>query len=275
MQNEECKMQNGVIKDIEERFPSITPQSVQDGVPTLWVDSEQVRDVLAYLKCEIDQPYRMLYDLCAVDERARRVSPDEPASDFSVVYHLLSFERNSDVRVKVPLKGEYPSIPTVTDLWKNANWYEREVWDMFGIKVEGHPFLERILNPPWWVGHPLRKDQTARATEMPRFTLSSEESEREEREMRIHPEKFGFCTKSEDGVEYMYLNLGPHHPGNHGLVRYALQLDGERINDSFVDIGWHHRGARRWPSAKPSIRISHTRIGSTISAVSRTSSRMC
>jgi hypothetical protein len=91
----------------------------------------------------------MLFDLTAIDERARRAAPaEQPVCDFSIVYHLLSFARNSDVRLKVPLHGDAPSIATITDLWPSANWYEREVWDMFGI-ASRPPALERIPMP-WW-----------------------------------------------------------------------------------------------------------------------------
>jgi len=74
----------------------------------------------------------------------------QPVSDFTIVYHLLSFARNEYLRVKVPLKP----IDTATDLWPAANWYEREVWEMFGIRFQGHPNPERILMPRTWAGHP-------------------------------------------------------------------------------------------------------------------------
>ena len=130
---------------------------------------ENIHDLLRYLKNEIPQPYRMLYDLTAIDERARKHRDGQPTSDFTVVYHLLSFDRNQYVRIKVPLKMIDLALDSVTDIWPAANWYEREVWDMFGIVFQGHPHLTRILMPKTWTGHPLRKDHPARATEMGPF----------------------------------------------------------------------------------------------------------
>ena len=84
----------------------------------------------------------MLYDLTAIDERIRADRGDQPARDFTVVYHLLSFDRNADVRLKVALDERRPvAARRITDLWPAANWYEREVWDMFGIVFDGHPHL--------------------------------------------------------------------------------------------------------------------------------------
>src|SRR5690242_14898353 len=82
----------------------ITAQATTDGIPTFWIAPEHAHDALAWLKNGIDQPYRMLYDLTAVDERMRNHPEGPPASDFTVVYHLLSFERNQYVRLKVPLQ---------------------------------------------------------------------------------------------------------------------------------------------------------------------------
>src|SRR5690606_8757575 len=118
------------------------------------------------LKLSIPNRFELLYDLCAIDERSHAKNNGAPSSDFTIVYHLLSLQRNRFIRLKVPLKGDYPSIPSITGLWKNANWYEREVYDMFGINFEGHPNLRRILMPLTWQGHPLRKEHPARATEM-------------------------------------------------------------------------------------------------------------
>ena len=142
-----------VVDELKARFPEVSfaQQQTADKTPTLWVERERLREVLAYLKDEAYKPYRMLYDLTAIDERARRKSADQPQCRFSLAYQLLSFDRNAWIRIKVPLQGDYPSAASVTDLWPNANWYEREVWDMFGINIEGHPDLRRILMPPDWV----------------------------------------------------------------------------------------------------------------------------
>src|SRR5262245_10782954 len=122
----------------------LAEQPTADGIPTLWVGPGRLHEVLRYLKNGIPQPYRMLYDLTAIDERSRQNRNGQPDSDFTVVYHLSSFERNADVRIKLATKGEIPNAPSVTNLFVNANWYEREVWDLFGVKFEGHPNLRRI-----------------------------------------------------------------------------------------------------------------------------------
>jgi NADH-quinone oxidoreductase subunit C/D len=109
---------------------------------------------MQFLKNGIDAPYAMLYDLTAIDERTRVHRDYQPPGDFTVVYHLLSFGRNEYVRLKVGLHGHEPSLPSIIPIWPAANWYEREVWDMFGITFEGHPHLERLLMPQTWVGHP-------------------------------------------------------------------------------------------------------------------------
>lgn len=235
-----------IPEELQARFgPAILAvQPTTDEIPTLWVAAESVRDVLGYLKRDAPLPYRMLFDLTAIDQRARQRRDGQPESDFTVVYHLLSFERNADVRLKVPLRGEYPSIPTIIDLWPMANWYERELWDMFGIRVEGHPHLKRILMPPGWHGHPLRKEHPARATEMPPFTLPEEKEEAEQELLRIKPEEWGM-RRHADGTDFMFLNFGPHHPSTHGVFRVILQLDGEEIVDAVPDIGYHHRAAEK------------------------------
>src|SRR5690606_23973703 len=111
----------------------------------LWLPLDRLREVLSFLKSEIEKPYTFLYDITAIDERSRNRKNGYPVHEFTVVYHLLSFERNNFIRLKIALKGDYPTAPSITSLWINANWYEREIFDMFGIRFDGHPHLRRLL----------------------------------------------------------------------------------------------------------------------------------
>jgi len=235
-----------IVTELQRRFgtDTVVPQATADRIPTVWTGADRVGELLRYLKQETSGPYRMLYDLTAIDERERVGRHDQPPSDFTVIYHLLSFDRNADIRVKVPLCGDRISVRTVTGLWSNANWYERELWDLFGVAVEGHPRLERILLPPWWEGHPLRKDEPARATEAGPFRMPPLDQAAMEASLTFRPEDYGMARQGED-FDFMYLNVGPHHPGTHGLLRVMLQLDGQQIVDLACDIGYHHRGAEK------------------------------
>ncbi|WP_143785923.1 NADH-quinone oxidoreductase subunit C/D [Ohtaekwangia koreensis] len=223
---------------------SFVTQPAKDGITTLWLALSKVKDVLLYLKTEIEHPYILLFDLSAIDERSRKKDPDYPSDNFTLLYHLFSFERNSFIRLKIALRGEFPTVPSITKLWANANWYEREVFDMFGIRFEGHPHLRRILMPETWQGNPLRKEHPARATEMGPFRLFDEKQDREQAALQFRPEDWGLETQSEDS-DFMFLNIGPQHPGTHGVLRIVLQLDGEDIVDAVPDIGFHHRGAEK------------------------------
>jgi NADH-quinone oxidoreductase subunit C/D len=235
-----------ITDELKNKFgeDKITEQPTRDDVPTVWVDKGNIGGVLRYLKNQANEPYRMLYDLSAIDERPRSSRATPLNNDFTVVYQLFSFGRNQYLRLKVPLKGEYPSIGTITDIWACANWYEREIWDMFGINIDGHPHMERILMPKWWQGHPLRKEHPARATETQEFAFSDQQHTEEQQQLEFRPEDWGM-ERGGENTDFMFLNLGPQHPGTHGVFRIALQLDDEEIVDAVPEIGFHHRGAEK------------------------------
>ena len=254
MEAVEQKVDSTVLDDLIQKFGADTfvVQHTADEMPTAWCTADKLVEVLSHLKTN----YAMLYDLFGIDERLRSNRDGQPDSAFTVVYHLLSLQQNTEVRIKVATPESKPEVPSVTSLWPNANWYERETWDMFGIKFNDHPNLYRILLPPTWKGHALRKDHPARATEMEPFSMDEAKLIEEQEALRFRPEEWGMQS-SKDDTEYMFLNLGPNHPSVHGVFRIALQLDGEVVVDAVPDIGYHHRGAEKmgerqsWPSYMP------------------------
>lgn len=233
---------SNVVSELRESFPYVSfhTQTTADDIPTLWIGREHLADILTYLKPQ----FEMLFDLCGVDERVRKHRQGLPPSDFTVIYHLMSFKYRCDIRLKIALEENDASVPTVLGIYPNANWYEREAWDMFGIQFSGHPNLFRILLPPTWEGHALRKDHPARATEMGPFEMSDARQDKEQEALRFRPEDWGMKRRDKD-TEFMFLNLGPNHPSVHGVFRIVLQLDGELIVDAVPEIGYHHRGAEK------------------------------
>ncbi|MCP1367085.1 NADH-quinone oxidoreductase subunit C, partial [Halomonas sp. BBD48] len=234
-----------VVVALMQRFGerAFVEQATLIGMPVLWVARDSLIDVLRFLR-EMPEPFEMLFDLSATDERLRGNRQGLPDSDFTVFYQLLSVSRNRDIMLKVALAESDLEIPSSVSLYPNANWYEREVWDMFGVTFHGHPHLTRILMPPTWMGHPLRKDHAARATEFDPYTLTVEGQDKEQQALKFDPEAWGMRRGGENS-EFMFLNLGPNHPSAHGAFRIVLQLEGEEIIDCVPDIGYHHRGAEK------------------------------
>lgn len=143
------------LRDLGEQIEGAMPQSVTDvavayGELSVTVHAEQIIPVLTYLRDDSNCRFRQLIDLTAVDY------PDRSAR-FDVVYHLLSIHQNQRIRVKVTV-AEDALVPTAVGLFPAANWFEREVFDMFGIRFADHPDLRRILTDYGFSGHPLRKD---------------------------------------------------------------------------------------------------------------------
>ncbi len=208
-------------------------------MPTFTVTPSRVCDILGFLKNgTAGGRFRRLEDVTAVDESARRQrSKTGNSADYTLVYSLLSFDTAERVRLKAPLYGENPTTESVTKIWPSADWYEREVFDMFGIRFKGHPNLRRILMPDDWRGHPLRKDYPGRATEHPPYTRQDA--------IDRQPRDGGDFVHRPDGKDEMILNIGPHHVSTHGLMRYVATLDGEEITGLEMEIGYHHRGAEK------------------------------
>ena len=130
---------------------AVTATHAELGDATAVVREFYLLEVMRFLRDDPALAFEMLSDVCAVDYLPR-------VPRFEVVYHLYSVAKNHRLRVKVLCDGASPSVPSVTALWESANWMEREVWDLYGIRFDGHPDLRRILLYDEFEGHPLRKD---------------------------------------------------------------------------------------------------------------------
>jgi NADH-quinone oxidoreductase subunit C len=118
---------------------------------SIHVERSLIRDACVLLRDDADCLFNFLADVTCVDWY-----PSEPR--FEVVYHLLSITKKERVRLKVQLDGSSPALDSVTPVWPAANYFEREIYDLFGVRFAGHPYLRRLLMPEDWEGYPLRKD---------------------------------------------------------------------------------------------------------------------
>ena len=143
-----------VLQIVQENFPQeiISTHSFR-GDDTVIIKPENLRTIAQFLKETPRLDFNFLMDVTAVDYLQAGKKPR-----FEVVYHFYSIKGNHRLRVKVPVEEKTPEVDTLSDFWPSANWYEREVWDMFGVRFKGHPNLKRILMYEEFKGHPLRKD---------------------------------------------------------------------------------------------------------------------
>lgn len=145
---------SGLHEKLKLKFSdSVTEIHNHRGDETVIVRRESLKEIAKFIKTDADFKMSVLIDLTAVDGLWMKWKPR-----FEMVYHFYSMEKNHRLRVKVKVDEKDAVVPTLCDLWPIANWFEREAWDMFGIKFDGHPDLKRILMYEEFVGHPLRKD---------------------------------------------------------------------------------------------------------------------
>jgi NADH-quinone oxidoreductase subunit C/D len=209
-----------------DRLPagSVTRQEGLDQ-PTWIVAREHLLAVCQDLRDNPKTRFDLLLDLCGVDFPDRS---DESGGRFEAVYHLYSMPRGERLRLKVPLTEADPVLPSLIPVWKAADWFEREAWDLFGFKFTGHPNLRRLLTHDGFEGHALRKDYDAAR----RWILTED---------KIYSPKLEAPEKGDSMFERMTINIGPSHPAMHGTLRMVAMVDGEQIVASEVEIGYLHR----------------------------------
>lgn len=144
--------QNPIVRKLR----ALDPQAVAEarafrGELTIVVPRQHLRRAADFLRGDPDLRFTFLSDITGVDH-----FPMEPR--FELNYHVLSLSRREKLRLKVRIAGSDPAVESVISVWPGADWHEREVFDLFGVRFEGHPDLRRILMPEDWEGYPLRKD---------------------------------------------------------------------------------------------------------------------
>jgi NADH-quinone oxidoreductase subunit C len=166
-----------LVAALQQEFPGAAFEAAPtlDLQSTLYVSRDDLPAVARVLRDRPELRYSLLADLTAVDFHPR--SPR-----FELVYLLVSLEHRQRLRVKVRLEGDDARVHTVTGVWPAANWLEREVWDLFGIRFDGHPDPRRLLMPEDWEGFPLRKDYPVQIKMTPRSSEPLQVSEEEFRQ---------------------------------------------------------------------------------------------
>jgi len=218
--------QKPVLKRLRELFPdAITKAEDFRGDLSVTIKRERLLEVCRALRDDPALDFNFLMDVAGVDYYTRQ--PDR----FESVYHLYSLDKQHRLRLKVPVPESDPTVDSVVSVWRGANWHEREAFDMFGIKYNGHPDLRKILTHNKFLGYALRKDHDPGKRyllkENDATTLADVPSEWPRQDKII--------------AEPKIINIGPSHPATHGVFRISALLDGETIVDSDVEIGYMHR----------------------------------
>ncbi len=213
------------LTKLKQRFaPTILAAHAEHEDETVTVSRESWREVMQFLRDDPELRYNFLMDLTAVDYLTQGRTPR-----YEVVAHLYSLPHNQRVRLKAPVSDEDPRIDSLMPVWEGANWFEREVYDMFGLSFTDHPDLRRILLYEGFEGYPLRKDYPI-DKEQPLVQHALDSS-------------FYQSKRNEQGIEtrHMFMHMGPAHPAMHGVIHLTLELEGETVIDGDTEIGYLHR----------------------------------
>ncbi len=241
-----------VLETLKAKLPDAV-LSVEDHGPraelSARVAADRILDVMALLHDNPGAAFDHITDICSADY-------PEDQERFEVIYHLLSLPHRTRIRIKARVTEDDPCLASVTGIWKGANFMEREVYDLMGIRFSGHPDLRRILMPEDYdEGYPLRKDFPTEGKGwrsqfdfLPRLdepAVATTEGEIPEEQKRAFLAEGNVPPSGSRRKEELLLNMGPQHPSTHGVLRVVLELDGERIVKATPDLGYLHRGVEK------------------------------
>ncbi len=223
----------------------IVAAGLHNGNQVVLVEPGQLKTLATFLRDEPDLQYETLIDVTSVD---RSRLPLDGEARFQTVYQFRSYSRDQHLTVIADCgtdpgdNGEIPHIDSLTGVYRGAEWPEREVYDLMGIRFDGHPDLRRILMPKNWPNHPLQKQAPLGGEEVP-FTFTWDDPEFETLGSQILPAE-STVPDLPPGMsrQNMVINMGPHHPSTHGVLRLVVEMDGERIVSIDPDLGFLHSG---------------------------------
>ncbi|MDE0143226.1 MAG: NADH dehydrogenase (quinone) subunit D [Caldilineaceae bacterium] len=231
---------------IVERFgEDIVAAGLHNGNQVVFVEPVRLKALATFLRDEAELNYETLIDVTSVD---RSQLPLNGGARFQTVYQFRSYSRNQHLTVFADCgtepggDGEHPHIDSLTGVYRGAEWPEREVYDLMGIRFDGHPDLRRILMPKNWPNHPLQKQAPLGGEEVP-FTFTWDDPEFDTLGSQILPAE-STAPDLPPGMsrQNMVINMGPHHPSTHGVLRLVVEMDGERIVSIDPDLGFLHSG---------------------------------
>ena len=193
------------------------------------IESNEIKATILKLKNE--ENYSILLDITVVDYLKY---PDVTPSRFAVVYILRDATFKKQISIKSYVDENTLTVDSLSDIYKSANWAEREAYDQYGVNFNGHPNLKRVLNHHQFVGHPLRKDYE--------ITKGQICTETEDLMDEMNPLLTSKGYTPEEVNDLMLLNVGPSHPASHGTIRNFVAMEGETITACVTEIGYLHRG---------------------------------
>jgi NADH dehydrogenase I D subunit len=233
---------------IVERFGAdILAAGLQNGQAWIWVKPAKLIEVVSFLKNEMG--YNALTDVTAVDRSKLPIAREE--SRFHTVYQLRSYGRRKHLGVVCPLENrDQPVAPSLSGLYQSAIFSERETWDLMGVRFQGLTDHRRILMPENWPYHPLQKQVPVGGEPVP-FSLTYDDPEFATLGTQIlAADSVAPALPPGMNRQHMIINMGPHHPSTHGVLRLVVELDGETVVKVDPDLGYLHSGFEKTGESK-------------------------